>query len=145
MLDRSGGALHMMGGPPAPDETDIYVYNIPNSLISIRIWPGGMARYGQYCLEYFDSRTDKTVNTPPHFELHGFARPGQFQYHHPTVSWERAFNGDAPILEGCEKYSVPEGSHWRLTRPGHEDFLFSIPTRPALYQFTAPTPYVRPV
>ncbi|TFY75318.1 hypothetical protein EWM64_g8693 [Hericium alpestre] len=143
MLDRSGGALHMMGGPPAEDETDIYMYNIPDSRVSIRIWPGGMARYGQYCLEFFNTDTHKTVNTPNGFGIHGLGRPGMFQFQQPLVSWERAFNGNAPIHEGCKKYSVPEGSHWRLTRPGHEDFLFTVRTR-AAPQFNAPIPYVRP-
>ncbi|KAF8555961.1 hypothetical protein OG21DRAFT_1564282, partial [Imleria badia] len=101
-------------------------YAIPHSNLAIRIWQGGMQPYEQFCLDFFDTKQCVPVNTPVDFELWDIPRPGVFSYGGKLISWEAAFHNEY-IPAGEEKYSVPEGSHIALKRPGEETFLFQIP------------------
>jgi len=116
---------------PHPDAALLY-YRIPDSIIAIRMWDGGMEQYGLYCLDFFDIVKRTPVNTP-----NGYA----ISYYLPSVSssrelvsWEAAARMD-PIPAGTEKYSAAEGSRLVLTRPGKMPYYFQIPRRPSVHGY----------
>lgn len=105
-------------------------YDIPNSPLAIRIWSGGLERYGQYFLDLFDVRSGISVNTPDDYTIVNVPIPGAFTFGGQLVSCETAYGVKRDELRpGAEKYSVPEGSRLAVIRRGQEPFYFQIPTR----------------
>ena len=112
--------------PHPADDRDLHYFQIPDSILAIRIWPGGMQRFGGYCLDFFDVVERIPVNTPDGYVIS--------YYPHVTpkstlVTWERAA-GVYRVRPGMEKYSIEEGALLMLTRPGKEPYCFQIPRRP---------------
>jgi len=136
---RESPGVIIRGLKPNKDATDVLVYHIPGSPLSIRIWDGGMVSDGHYLLDIFDCATGKAVNSPKDFEFVPIYRPGVLPV--PLVSWEVIMGCPRDgIREGEERFSVAEGSRWTLKwRGGH--FSFAIPVRmdPTL---ALPIPYV---
>ena len=113
---------------PELDDPEVLYCRIPDSVLAIRIWSGGMEQYGQYCFDFFDVVQRIPVNTPDGHVI-TFSAP----YQTPTklVSWEAANMDKFPA--GTEKYSTLEGSRLVLTRPGKIPYHFQIPRRPSAY------------
>lgn len=96
----------------------------------IRIWSGGLEDYGQYCLDFFDERSNIAVNTPDSYTLAYVPFPGVYTFGGTIVSWEAAWGVRKEELRPQqEKYSVPEGARIALMREGHRPFYFLVPTR----------------
>ncbi|KAI6008746.1 hypothetical protein F5J12DRAFT_825301 [Pisolithus orientalis] len=107
---------------PAPPQS-IQHYPFPNSPLVIRIWDGGMAQYGQYCLDFFDLVNDIAVNAPDDYKIWHIPYPGQLTYGEQLVSWEAA-------MHARRSTSVQEGSWLVLTRSNATPLGFQIPFRP---------------
>lgn len=123
----------------ANDPTVLYV-DIPGTPYAVRIFD--MARFAQFCIDFFDSDHGVTVNKPEGCEIYplyspftlGSAAPGA-----PLVSWEQAMRV-ALIPAGSEKFSVPEGSYWKIVRRGGDNVCFSVPFRDTSHQIVQPAP-----
>ena len=120
--------IHDFQEKPELDDPEVLYCRIPDSVLAIRIWSGGMEQYGQYCFDFFDVVQRIPVNTPDGHVI-TFSAP----YQTPTklVSWEAANMDKFPA--GTEKYSTLEGSRLVLTRPGKIPYHFQIPRRPSAY------------
>ena len=114
----------------------MFTVPIPNTDLVIRMWDGGMEHYGQYCLDFYDTRRDTAVNLPQDFSLWpaGANMPGSFMMmmQGPLPSWETAIGSSTDrIPAGEEKWSVPAGSCITLKRSARpqDDFTFAVPVR----------------
>ncbi|KAJ6622711.1 hypothetical protein B0H10DRAFT_1787591, partial [Mycena sp. CBHHK59/15] len=117
---------------------------IPDSPLSVRIFPGGVETYALYLLDFFDPIKDTAVNSPTDFQIHPIPPTGTFGLPGPLVSMEVAMKIEQKdILPGEERFGVAESSVCRLVRPGKPDFYFSIPVRPmaGVPPCAGPTPY----
>jgi len=103
-------------------------YTVPNSQLAIRIWSGGLERFGQYCIDIFHAVDHIAMNTPKDFTISHAPNPGVFTFGDQLVSWEVAMKVKH-LNDGAEKYSAPEGSSLVLTRPDEEPFYFRLPVR----------------
>lgn len=58
-------------GETAACDRNVCTVSVPDSDFVIRIWEGGMATYGQFCLDVYDTRrrTPASVNVPRGFSL----------------------------------------------------------------------------
>ena len=113
---------------PKTGATDVLIYQIPGSPLSIRIWGGGMEPNRQYMLDFFDCAAKNAVNSPKDFEIVPLARSGMF-ISGPLMSWEVAMGHPRDgIPEGEERFSVDEGSSWMLKWNGGH-FSFAVPVR----------------
>ncbi|KAL4079249.1 hypothetical protein J3A83DRAFT_4085557, partial [Scleroderma citrinum] len=112
-------------------DNGILYCRIPNSNLAIRIWAGGLERYGLYCFDFFDVVERVPVNTPDGYVISYCPHPGVYSFKGKLVSWETAMKVDR-VPAGMEKYSAPEGSRLVLTCPGKEPYYFEIPRRPFL-------------
>ena len=127
----------------------MFTVPIPNTDLVIRMWDGGMEHYGQYCLDFYNTRRDTALNLPQDFSLWpaGANMAGSYMMHGPLPSWEAAM-GYSPdrIPAGEEKWSVPAGSYITLKRSARpqDDFTFAIPVR-QLYAQTIVQPTRGPV
>lgn len=113
---------------PTADDTSVRYFTIPNSRLAIRIWSGGMERYKQYCLDFFDVDERVAVNAPDDFVIAYYSASGVVTPETRLMSWERAWKIEQPRA-GQEKYSVFEGARLMLIRPGNEPFYLQLPTR----------------
>ncbi|TFK83520.1 hypothetical protein K466DRAFT_589661 [Polyporus arcularius HHB13444] len=89
------GGVHVIGVKPKPGDQNVYNIRIPDSALAIRMWEGGMAPYGQFCLDFYDVDRKVSVNLPSGHSLHpatvpvpvpggfqgqGFVPPGPVRY-----------------------------------------------------------------
>ncbi|KAH7907047.1 hypothetical protein BJ138DRAFT_1161052 [Hygrophoropsis aurantiaca] len=100
----------------------------------------------QFMLDYYDLTKQAPVNSPPGYELHlnAVAIPGMYSGMPPGPlhSWEWAFRvRPADIRPGEERFSVLEGSCWRLEVHGREVMRFLIPMRPMSAEYMRPAPF----
>ncbi|EPT00698.1 hypothetical protein FOMPIDRAFT_1121990, partial [Fomitopsis schrenkii] len=65
------GPNGMAVGETAACDRNVCTVSVPDSDFVIRIWEGGMATYGQFCLDVYDTRrrTPASVNVPRGFSL----------------------------------------------------------------------------
>ncbi|RDX41547.1 hypothetical protein OH76DRAFT_1393133, partial [Lentinus brumalis] len=139
--------LRIIGVKPEAGQQGVFYVRIPDSPLAIRMWEGGMGPYGQFCLDFYDTERDASVNLPQGYSLHpaavpaplglgpGYPPPGfPMALNAPASmagslrSWERNM-GMREIPEGEEKWMVPQGAYITLRRDGHEDVIFQIPTQ----------------
>ncbi|KIM54672.1 hypothetical protein SCLCIDRAFT_1152246 [Scleroderma citrinum Foug A] len=113
---------------PQLDDSDVLYCRIPDSILAIRIWPGGLDWFGLYCLDFFDVVECTPMNTPNGYVISCYPQPGVFTSTGNLVSWETAA-GLCEISPGMEKYSAHEGSRLVLTHPGKTPYYFKIPCR----------------
>ncbi|TFY75847.1 hypothetical protein EWM64_g8164 [Hericium alpestre] len=59
----AGGPV-VLGAKPEDGDAGVHYYTVPDSNLSIRIWSGGLATFGQYCLDFYDRGKKEAVNTP---------------------------------------------------------------------------------
>ncbi|KAI0657792.1 hypothetical protein C8Q70DRAFT_264701 [Cubamyces menziesii] len=137
------GATYMLGLmveptgiKPCPGDQDksIQIRPIPDSKYSIRLFPGSFTD-AEYCMDFVDSETGESVNTPFECELH--AGPGEtdtpwMNFPHSMriksieVARGRKFKD---ILPGEEKYILRDGQQCVLIRPGKPKIRFTVPIR----------------
>lgn len=117
--------------PEAKAQAVLYV-DIPHTSYAVRIFDGGMGRFAQYCIDFFDLARGVAINTPRGYKIYPLNNPltGAFAPGAPLISWEQAMRV-ASIPAGSEKFSVPEGSQWKIVRPNEEDICFTVPFRNA--------------
>ena len=114
------------------DDTDVLYCRIPDSILAIRIWSGGMERHRQYCFDFFDVVERVAMNTPYGYVISSYPTPGVFAHPGVQKSWEIAWGWDRDrIPAGTEKYCAIEGSRFVLTRPDKMPYYFEIPRRPS--------------
>ena len=114
----------------------LYIINIPDDNLALRFFDGGMERKRIFCFDFVDAQTREATNSPSDYEIHALPNP-----HHmlnipgPIISWEAAMNIPRnQIKKGEERFSVPEGTHCVLLRPGKPRFDFEAPERPRVLE-----------
>ena len=87
---------------------------------------------GLFLLDFVDTRTKIAVNSPAGYEIDALPRVGRMlSIPGPIISCEAVrYTPRERILDGEERFSVPEGSPCVLRRPGKDDFFFAVPDRP---------------
>lgn len=90
-----------------------------------------MEKHGQFCLDFFDTSTQKAVDTPEGLDIWHAGKPGTHTFGGKLVSWQDAFRLDpGSRTPGYEKFSAPEGAYLALLKDGKETlFYFQLPTR----------------
>jgi len=105
---------------------------IPDSDLSIRLWPLTSPTHRAYCLDFVLTHDETPVNVPDNFEL--YAEPTSFQPfggRHRVRSLEAIFwTGKTPIPAGTEKFMLAERTTCVLVRPGKNEVTFTIPLHP---------------
>ncbi|KAI0310445.1 hypothetical protein OF83DRAFT_1252624 [Amylostereum chailletii] len=114
MMARTNGVIPTIGHKPLTgqeSQEDVQFFPIPNSHLYIRIWSGGMDRYGQYCLDYFDPATNTPGKAPEGHQIWPISRPGVFSFAGALQSWEASFE--------CAEYSKTSGTvSWKVLGGG---------------------------
>ncbi|KAF8967426.1 hypothetical protein BDZ97DRAFT_2073490 [Flammula alnicola] len=68
------------GVKPRPGDKHASICPIPDSKISLRLWPAWVSRR-EFCLDFVDSDTREPVNSPPGFDLYSAACLSEPGYH----------------------------------------------------------------
>ncbi|PIL26676.1 hypothetical protein GSI_11252 [Ganoderma sinense ZZ0214-1] len=87
-IDRGG--VIVIGMKPAPGDPNVYSVRVPDSPYALRMWEGGMATYGHFCLDFYDTERKAPVNLPPGHALYmaGFG-PGMMHAAMPPPGFGR--------------------------------------------------------
>ncbi|EIW63831.1 uncharacterized protein TRAVEDRAFT_41259 [Trametes versicolor FP-101664 SS1] len=136
MLDRYVEPTGLKPGQSAflyDDDNFIFIRPVPDSKYSVRLFPGSISA-AEYCLDFVDTATGKSVNSPFEFELWGIPNPDTPWLSFPICGQLRSIEyahgiKQKDILPGAEKFILRDGQTCLLVRPGKRSLRFTVPVR----------------
>ncbi|KAH9919718.1 uncharacterized protein B0H18DRAFT_881682 [Fomitopsis serialis] len=130
MVELGGGKLHFLGEKPAPGD-NVYLIDLPDSSVIIRLSDGGLERGHQFLLDFVDRDSRKPDHMPQSYAIwrlyNGPCSPAM----HQLMSWEAAMGmPEDQIAPGEQRFSVIEGVTYRVEYLGATPVEFTVPERP---------------
>lgn len=106
----------------------VHTVPIPNSSLAVRLWDSGLDDPSECCLDFIDSSSLRTINSPKDWQLFPVSQLGVAP--RPIISREEIAGYEKNAIPlGEERFDVMRACCYVIRRPNHPDFLFEVPVK----------------